>query len=275
MLRGSVNISSRFIFATSVRCNSMVYEPYAGVELASTFSPPLLGELPEEYQNVDTPENFSLLNFKDMGMGSIVCAPDDWHLSAAEDPVPDQLYHSDVAPRWAISKEDVLSGEEIYTGFICRSFKHIIGAPHHLINSMEDDLFGKARWHFAHCIKKGLPLEKDFLKEGYGIEHIFTGAMDLGNRYRNVVELNLYQRSPDPENPAVPLRDYYTYTDIFYWKKERWVFTMNYQCPLEEVEQSKPILDAIRNRSIFNYPSPFYRIEYPKLFSVEPYPAVQ
>ena len=64
MLRGSVNISSRFIFATSVRCNSMVYEPYAGVELASTFSPPLLGELPEEYQNVDTPENFSLLNFK-------------------------------------------------------------------------------------------------------------------------------------------------------------------------------------------------------------------
>jgi len=253
----------------------MSFEPYAGVNLESTFSPPLLAELPEEYQNLDAPKDFTLLNFKDMGMGSIICAPNKWHLSEAEDPAPDHMYHTDVAHRWAISKEDVLSGEEIQTGVIVRSFKHLIGAPHHLIESMEDDLFGKARWHFTHCMKKGIPLDKELLKEGYGIGHIFTGAMDLGNRYRNVVELNLYQRSPDPTNPLVPLKDYYTYTDIFYWKKERWVMSVNYQCPLDEVEAAKPIFDTIRAQSILNYTSPLYRIIYPKLFAVEPYPHIQ
>ena len=42
----------------------MSYEPYANVELETIFCPPLLGELPEEYENTKAPEGFSLLNFK-------------------------------------------------------------------------------------------------------------------------------------------------------------------------------------------------------------------
>ena len=207
-----------------------------------------------------------------MGMGSVVCAPNDWHLSEARDPVPDHMYHTDVSLRFSVSKEDVLAGEEVQTGLVVRNFKHLIGAPHGLIESLEDDMFGKARWHYTHCAKKGIPLDKDLLKDGYGIGHLFTGAVDLGNRYRSVSELILYQRAADQ---SAPLRDYYTYTDIFYWKKERWVMVMTYQCPLEDMDQTKPALDTMRNRSVFNYTSPLYRVSYPKLFSVEPYPSAQ
>jgi len=265
------NNSVSIIF-TSIRCNGIAYEPYAGVDLESTVNPPLLGELPEEYTNADIPEGTTLLNFKEMGMGSIMCVPNDWHLAETQQPLPDQLYHTDITKTWTISKQDGLSGETVESGVNIRSFKHIIGAPHHLIDSMEEDLFGKARWHYKRCLDKGTPLDKELLLEGYGIGHIFTGAMDLDNRYRNVVELNLYQRTPHSD---YPLKDYYTYTDIFYWKKERWVMSMNYQCPLDEVETVKPILDNIRNHSIFNHTSPIYRIIYPQLFSVEPYPKVQ
>lgn len=136
-------------------------------------------------------------------------------------------------------------------------------------------MFGKARWHFTHCAKKGIPLDKELLRDGYGIGHLFTGAMDLGNRYRSVSELILYQRAPDQDDLSTPLRDYYTYTDIFYWKKERWVMVLTYQCPLEEMEQTKPVLETIRNHSVLNFSSPLYRVSYPKLFTVEPYPSAQ
>jgi len=278
MFRSVVSTSSasfRSLNRCIIRCNAWAYEPYAGVQLESIFSPPALGELPEEYQKNTVPKDFTLLNFKDLGMGSIMCAPNKWHLSSALDPCPDQMLHTDYASRFAISKEDVLNKEEIQSGVIIRSFKHLLGAPHNLIENLEENLFGKARWHYQHCTKKGVPLDKELLQDGYGIGHIFTGAMDLGNVYRNVVELNYFQRSTDDSDPSIPLRDYYAYTDIFYWKKERWVMVMTYQCPLEEVEQTKPILDTIRNHSIFNYSSPIFRIVYPKLFSVSPYPSVQ
>jgi len=273
----SIRFSNSFsyIFTTTIRCNGMLYEPYANVDLEATFCPPLLGELPTEYTDVKKQEGYSIVNFKEMGMGSIMCIPSDWHLSEAQDPIPDQLLHTDISKRFSISKEDVLNGEDMETGVVVRSYKHIIGAPHHLIESMEEDIFGKARWHYTHCMEKNIPLDKELLQDGYGIGHIFTGAMDLENRYRNVIELNIFQRSVNPNDSVTPLRDYYTYTDIFYWKKERWVMTMSYQCPLEEVEQTKPILDTIRNNSIFNYSSPIYRIVYPQLFSVEPYPKIQ
>lgn len=208
-------------------------------------------------------------------MGSLMCAPSQWHLSAALDPCPDQMLHSDFSHRFAISKEDVLNKEEIQTGVIIRSFKHLLGAPHHLIENLEESLFGKALWHYKHCTNKGIPLDKELLLEGYGIGHIFTGAMDLGNVYRNVVELNYYQRSADESDPSIPLKNYYAYTDIFYWKKERWVMVATYQCPLEEAEESKPLLKTIRDNSIINYTSPIFRIVYPKLFSVSPYPKIQ
>lgn len=54
----------RALYVTAVRCNAQVYEPYAGVQLDSSFSSPSLGELPSEITETDTPRGFSLINFK-------------------------------------------------------------------------------------------------------------------------------------------------------------------------------------------------------------------
>lgn len=64
MLRVASSTSARSLNRCIVRCNAWAYEPYAGVNLESIFSPPLLGELPEEYQGTKVPKDFTLLNFK-------------------------------------------------------------------------------------------------------------------------------------------------------------------------------------------------------------------
>lgn len=67
MFRSIVSTSSTSIRSLNrcvIRCNAWAYEPYAGVQLESTFSPPLLGELPGEFQNVKVPKDFTLLNFR-------------------------------------------------------------------------------------------------------------------------------------------------------------------------------------------------------------------
>jgi len=274
MLRVLVPRASRLVLPrSSVRCvmTSMDIEPYSGMQLASTKVAPMLADVPSELDETKIPQGYSLLNFKDMGMGSVMCVPNNWHLAEVQDQIPDHMLHSDVVPRWVISKEDTLNNENMQTGVNVLSYKHIIGAPHDLIKQIEENLFGKSDFYFRYCNEKGIPLDKEYLRDGYGVGHLFTGDMDLGNRYRSVIELELYQRSTSNAVNA-PLADYYSYTDIFYWKKERWVMIFTYQCPLEEKEQSKPILDTIRNHSILNYTSPFYKVEYPKMFSVEPYP---
>jgi len=246
-----------------------IYEPYASGTrgIAETIvQPARISSLPDG--SWEAPEGFSFFNIKDAGIGSVLCQPNQWHLAQAEDPLPDMMLHDDIARRWVIGKENVLNGERLRTGAVFRSFRYLIGAPHDLIEQLEESMYGSARWYFAHCAKSHLPYDLKFLKDGYGLEPLGQSVQDQGNLWRKSVELIVYQKR---ESPELPLENFYAYVDMFYWRKERWVMAVNYQCPLEELQDTKHILDTIREKSVLNQPSPLYRIVYPKLAPLTPF----
>lgn len=248
-----------------------MYEPYASGTRGigeTVLGPPRVSALPEgKWQ---APEGFNFVNIKNVGIGSVLCRPNNWHLAEAEDPLPDMMLHDDVARRWVVGKENVLEGERLKTGLVIRSFRYLIGAPQDLIEQLEESMYGSARWYFAHCAASHIAYDAKFLKDGYGIDPVGQIVQEKGNLWRKSVELAVYQRSEDVS--LYPLEDFYTYTDIFYWRKERWVMALSYQCPLAELQESKPLLDNIRNYSVLNQSSPLYRIVYPQLTPIAPFP---
>jgi len=214
-------------------------------------------------------EDFSFVNIKNLGIGTVVCAPKDWHMVEAQDPFPDMMLHDDIARRWVFGKQNLLDGSRFLTGVVFRNFRYLIATPHDLIEQFEQSLFGDAHWYFAQRASTNKPYDKQFLLDGYGVEPLGQSIYDHGNFWKKSVELNLYQRS---EDESYPLCDFYTYSDIFYWRKERWVMSVSYQCPLGELEETKPIFDAIRNNSVINQPSPLYRVVYSDYPPVAPFP---
>ena len=210
---------------------------------------------------------------QEIGIGSVICAPTAWNKTEGTLAFADFFLDSDESKHWIISEEDPKS-TVIKKAAIIQNYKNLLSTPHELIDQIEGSILGNARWHFDYCNKHGKQLDKDLLKDGYGIEPLFLGSLEKGNKFIQTIELNSYRRNADPNDQFSEVDDWYSITDIFYWKKERWVMAATYQCPLKDVETVKPILQTIRNESVFNYISPLYRVVQSKIGQLESFPKV-
>lgn len=238
-----------------------------------TLGAPHFSPLPEEYAGKQAPANFAYYNIHEIGIGSIICAPTAWNKTEGTLAFADFFLDSDESKHWIISEEDP-KAEVIKRAAIIQNYKNLLSTPHELIDQIESSILGNARWHFDYCNKHGKALDTDLLKNGYGIEPLFLGSLEKGNKFIQTIELNSFRRNADPNDQFSEVDDWYSLTDIFYWKKERWVMAATYQCPLKDVETVKPILQTIRNESVLNYISPLYRVVQSKIGPLVPFPQV-